>query len=302
MRSESNIKVRLMGWLVGSAVCFSPAYPQQRTAIATRSGFVTASKGVKIHYLEAGPRLPNTKTAALLFVPGWTMPAEIWEKQIAYFSKTGRVVAMDPRSQGLSSQTTEGHYPAARARDIKAVVDQLKLAPVVLVGWSLGVRELVAYVDQFGCDTVAGLVLVDGDAGSDLNAASLKGFFDLFQQLQKDRPAATRAFLRIFFKKAGSEEYVDRFTVASLGTPTNTAITLLAGMLWTDLRPTLAKINRPTLVLAAGSPYINYVVDMQKRIPGARLEVFQNAGHALFLDEPDRFNNLLDEFLKTVGP
>ncbi len=302
MRSESNIKVRLLGLIVGGAILFSPAYAQQRATATTRSGFVITSEGVKIHYLEADPRTPKGKVAAMLFVPGWTMPADIWEEQIAYFSRTRRVVAMDPRSQGLSSQTREGHYPAARARDIKAVVDQLKLAPVVLVGWSMGVTELLAYVDQFGCDTVASLVLVDNDAGSDLNAASVKGFFELFQQLQKDRPAATRAFLRIFFKKAGSEKYVDRFTAASLRTPTNTAITLLVGMLWTDLRPALGKINRPTLVVAAESPYKNQIVDMQKRIPGARLEVFEDVGHALFVDEPDRFNNLLDEFLRAVGP
>ncbi len=71
--------------------------------------------------------------------PGW-----MWEKQMAHFAKTNRVVAMGPRSQGESSQTAEGLYTAARARDIKAVMDQLKLAPVVLVGWSMGVAELAA--------------------------------------------------------------------------------------------------------------------------------------------------------------
>src|SRR3989337_1852119 len=87
-----------------------------------KDGFVTTPDGIKIHYLEAGTG------PAILFVPGWTMPAWIWEKQIAHFSKTHRVVAMDPRSQGESQQTTEGHYPAARARDIKAVVGEPKPA------------------------------------------------------------------------------------------------------------------------------------------------------------------------------
>ena len=115
-----------------------------------RSGFVTASDGVKIHYIEAG-RLATSPSAqignpmpkdavikkgeiglsaahqfpSILFVPGWTMPAWIWQSQIDYFAHDYRVVAMDPRSQGQSSQTNDGLYPAARARDIKAVVDQL---------------------------------------------------------------------------------------------------------------------------------------------------------------------------------
>ena len=103
-----------------AAVLLTPAAAsaEKYKVPGTKNDFVTTPDGVKIHYLEAGTG------SAILFVPGWTMPAWIWEKQIAHFSKTHRVVAMDPRSQGESQQTTEGHYPAARARDIKAVVDE----------------------------------------------------------------------------------------------------------------------------------------------------------------------------------
>jgi len=41
---------------------------------------------------------------------------------------------------------------------------------------------------------------------------------------------------------------------------------------------------------------------MQQRIAGSRLEKFEGAGHALFVDEPERFNSLLADFLKTVAP
>ena len=74
------------------------ALAQPASAPAAKSGFVTTSDGIRIHYLEAGPA--EAEAPAILFVPGWTMPAEIWEKQIAHFAKTHRVVAMDPRSQG----------------------------------------------------------------------------------------------------------------------------------------------------------------------------------------------------------
>lgn len=37
--------------------------------------------------------------------------------------------------------------------------------------------------------------------------------------------------------------------------------------------------------------------DLHKRIAGSRMEIFENVGHALFVDEADRFNALLDEFL-----
>ncbi|MFQ5926868.1 MAG: alpha/beta fold hydrolase [Terriglobia bacterium] len=293
MRNQigSNVMTLL---LVFSVLIASVAAAQHGKAADTKEGFVTTADAVRIHYLEAG------RGPAILFVPGWTMPAEIWEHQIAYFSKTHRVVAMDPRSQGRSSQLTEGHYPAARARDIKAVVDELNLSPVVVVGWSMGVPEVVAYVDQFGTDTLAGLVLVDGYAGLDFDPAFAKEFYSWVAGFQKDRRGATGKFVRSMYKKPQSEEYYQRIIRASIRTPTNTAMALLLGLIATDYRPALAKINKPTLIVVAQSPYQMIYEDMQKRISSSRLEVFEGAGHALFVDEPERFNTILEEFLKTA--
>src|SRR5579862_9328930 len=72
-----------------------------------REGFVTLPDGVRIHYLEGGVRSGPT----LVFVPGWMMTAEIWEPQLARFSQTHHVVAIDPRGQGRSSKPPDGLYP-----------------------------------------------------------------------------------------------------------------------------------------------------------------------------------------------
>ncbi len=266
-----------------------------------KSGFVTTADGVKIHYLEAGPD-SSTRSPAMLFVPGWTMPADIWEKQIAYFSKTRRVVAMDPRSQGLSSQTAEGNYPEARARDIKAVVDELQLAPVVLVGWSMGVGELIAYVDQFGCDSVAGLVLVDGFTGSSMNPQTKLAILNFAGAIERDREKSAPAFVRSMYKTPQSDAYLERITQASLRTPTNTAMALMVGMMTGDRQPALAKITKPTLIIGADSPFAGAYTEMQKSIPGSRLEIFKNVGHALFVDDADRFNRTVEEFIENLGP
>src|ERR1700728_2045836 len=127
-------------------------------AQATKSGFFKTSDGVRIHYLEAGSGRP------IVFIPGWTMPAWIWEKQIDEFSKTYRVIAVDPRSQGESDKPPYGHLPETRARDYKELVDHLALKQPVLVSWSMGCGELLKYVEQFGTGNVGAVVLVDGFA------------------------------------------------------------------------------------------------------------------------------------------
>src|ERR1700723_438545 len=238
-----------------------------------RSGFVTTSDGVKIHYIEAGKLAtspsaqignPMPKDAvikqgeiglsashrfpSILFVPGWTMPGWIWQSQIDYFAHDYRVVAMDPRSQGQSSQTGDGLYPASRARDIKAVVDQLHLAPVVIVSWSMAVVETMAYVDQFGTGDFAGLVLVDNDAGG-RGMGDADQDFGMLKGILEDRQNAADGFIRkINFHKPHPEDYIDKVEKASLQVPTNSAVALLVGYFVADYRPVLPKIDKPGVI------------------------------------------------------
>src|SRR5580704_2417021 len=114
--------------------------PVLHAAAAVKSEFFTTSDGVKLHYLESGAG------PSILFVPGWTMPANIWQPQIDYFSRHYHVVAIDPRSQGDSEKTPDGNYPGRRAQDYKELIDHLGGSPVVMVGWSLGVQESLTYV------------------------------------------------------------------------------------------------------------------------------------------------------------
>jgi non-heme chloroperoxidase len=289
---------------------------------AVKSGFVTASDGVKIHYVESGKPLnapsaevgnplPSGTVAtkgsialtglrqppAILFVPGWTMPGWIWQKQIDVLSKKYRVVAMDPRSQGESTRTTEGLYPAQMARDIRLVIEQLHLAPVVIVGWSMAVVETLSYVDQFGTKDVAGLVLVDEIAGGQEPGDS-QWEFGILKSVLDDRKNTTDGFVRkIQFHKPQSEEYIQRVIAAALSVPTSNAVALLVGRYSADYRAVLPKIDKPTLVCAAKSPFFDRVVAMQKAIPGSQLEVFEGDGHALFVDDPEKFNAAIEDFL-----
>src|SRR5438477_5882101 len=132
-------------------------------AQTAKSEFFKTSDGIQIHYLEAGSSRP------IVFIPGWTMPAWIWQKQIDEFSKKYRVIAVDPRSQGESDKPNYGHLAETRARDYKELVDHLALKQPVLVGWSMACNELLKYAEQFGTDNVGGLVLVDGYLTDKLN-------------------------------------------------------------------------------------------------------------------------------------
>jgi non-heme chloroperoxidase len=259
-----------------------------------KNGFIKTSDGVRIHYVEAG------EGRAVVFIPGWMMPGWIWGKQIDELSKKYRVIAVDPRSQGESDKPIYGHLPETRARDYKELVDQLRLKQPVLIGWSMGCGELLSYVEQFGDDGISGLVLVDG-----LIPVKQPEIVSVLSQwtkeLQQDRQKEADVFVRAIFKKPQPEDYIQRVKHATLEVPTDTAVALIYNMISvTDFSDAFARINRP--MLFAYRPESQPSADFLKAklSDKVRLERFDEDGHALFVDDPVKFNRMVDEFIQSL--
>ena len=76
---------------------------------------------------------------------------------------------------------------------------------------------------------------------------------------------------------------------------------LVADMFGADLTPGLAKITVPTLIVAsAASPELARQEEMAKAVPGARFERIEDASHAVFIDQPERFEALLEAFIASL--
>ena len=253
----------------------------------------TTSDHVRIHYLEAG------KGPALVFIPGWTMPADIWENQIALFSRNYHVIAIDPRSQGDSDKPRDGNYPERRAADYHELIQSLNLPPQVLVGWSLAVPELMAYVDQFGTSQIRGLVLVDGMAIMDEGVIKLMPTY--LRTLQMDRRGFTERFVKGMYRKPQPPAYLDRIVAASLKTPTDTAIALQVGSLGhPDWSAVLGKLNDMPVLFIGEDFMKKQAAAIAEKLPSLKTEIFPDAGHAIFVDEAEKFNRSLERFLSAL--
>lgn len=263
-------------------------------------GFVTTPDGVRIHYLEAAPGPEARSEPSLLFVPGWTMVAEIWQPQIEHFSERHRVVAMDPRGQGRSDHPEVGYYPEARGRDVKAVVQELELAPVVPVCWSMAVSECVAMVEEFGTRGLEALVLVDGLPGGEYDPQWTPRMLSWTGQLLRNREEGTAAFVRSMYLTPQDAAYLQQVTEWSLATSDAAMAALMVGGMTTDHRDALDEIDVPVLLAVTRSPFLPRYEEMRDRIPDVRFEVFE-AGHALFVDDSEGFNAVLEEFLAGGG-
>ena len=257
--------------------------------------FLTTSDGVRLHYIETGP----TFAPILVFVPGWTMPAWIFQGQIDFFSRSYHVIALDPRGQGESDIPPAGYEPYRRGADIADLLRALG-RPAVLVGWSLGVLDSLAYVHQFGDAQLLGMVLIDNSVGED--PAPVLSRAPRRPEPRVPREVAMARFVRSMFHHPPSEAYLDQLAETALRTPPDAAAALLAypvpRSFWRDaiymVRKPILYIVRPRLAGQAEN--------LLARHPGVQCDIYDDAGHALFVDDGARFNAEMLAFLRFQVP
>src|SRR5499426_4162734 len=120
---------------------------------------VTTNDGVTIFYKDWGPK----SAQPIVFHHGWPLSGDDWDTQMLYFLGQGyRVVAIDRRGHGRSSQVATGHDMDHYAADAAAVVEHLDLKKAIHIGHSTGGGEATRYVARHGLPKgrVAKLVLI----------------------------------------------------------------------------------------------------------------------------------------------
>ena len=292
-----KLLVVLVAWIGATSVTLSAD-----SASELRERKVNVGEGVSLRIIEAGQA-----GSTLVFVPGWSTGADIWRRQVDAFSKTHRVIAIDPRSQGESTKTTTGNTPETRAQDLHTLLEQLGVRRPVLIGWSQGVQDVAAYVERYGTKDLAGIVLVDAAVsdGADGMAARPQVTaeqFKMFAVYQAHQQEYLRGMMKAIITKPQPEGAIDRLVGTGMKTPPDIGIAMLvADMFGVDRTPALKKIECPALVIASAKSFeLSRQQAGASQIPHARFEKIEDAAHAVFLDQPDRFDELVEEFLKEL--
>ena len=164
----------------------------------------------------------------------------------------------------------------------------------VIIGWSLAVLEALAYVKLHGDGRHAGLVLVDNSVGEEPPPSSK---YDIVAALRRDREATVRGFVRSMFRTPQSDAYLEDLTRQALRTPLDQSIALLSWP-WPrgEWRAALYATSRPVLYVVTPQ-FAAQAANVHRHRPDIAVEVFKDAGHALFVDRAERFNAVLERFL-----
>ncbi len=262
--------------------------------LALRSFRLTTGDGVQLNVLEAGPSQVDPSLPVIVLVPGWCMPATIWQGQLQALGRRFRTLALDPRGQGDSEIPAAGYEPERRASDLRELL--APLPRVVLVGWSLGVLDALNLVHRFGDSQLAGLVLVDNSVGEP-PAPRPSNFIS---ELRADRSATVERFVRGLFARPRPEAEIERIKQAALKMPLEGAIALLSYPFPREHWRNIARSFAKPLCYCVTSRYLEQARNLQRERPATRVEWFEHAGHALFVDEPERFNRIVSEFAQAA--
>lgn len=277
-----------------------------RTTIPQR--MLTGGGGLSLRLLEAGA----TAGPAVLFLHGFSQSAWIWQSQLTGpLAADHRLAALDLRGHGGSSKPLDAAaYQSAPlwADDIAAAIAALGVRPVTLVACSYGGLVACDYVRKYGTSRLSGLVfagaltrLGDQEALALLGPKVLPLVPGLFAQ---DLATAVPA-LTAFIQECHASPLQDTELYQMLGfncvVPSEVRAALFSRALVND--DVLEAIRVPTLVVHGTADSVVLpaaATRLKAQLATSRLVMIDGAGHCLFKDRDDQFDQELMKFIRST--
>ncbi|MDF2566288.1 MAG: alpha/beta hydrolase [Massilibacillus sp.] len=274
-------------------------------ASAGRAEYIEVEKGVKLHVTDLG------EGKSIVLIHGWPLSDEMYEYQYQYLSRRGfRVIGITLRGFGKSDKPYGKYDFDVFSDDIKVVLEKLNIQNATLGGFSLGGAVVLHYVTKYNSAHISKLALFGAAAPSwkqregfpdGLPDAAVEGLINATKTQRQDLIASFGAG---FVAKEGNisknvEKWLENINLQASPYAMTESITALSGL---DLRPQLSKINIPVTIFQGvydkNCPLV-WAEQLQKGIKNATLIRFENSGHALFVEEMEKFNTELEKFAKS---
>ncbi len=253
--------------------------------------------GIDMHYEKIGEGQP------VLFIHGLGSSSCDWEMQVPDFSKQYQVVTFDLRGHGQSQKPPGPYTMSLFAKDTAELIKSLGVAPVHIVGISLG--GMIAF--QLAVDypeSVKSLVIVN--TGPEVVVRTMKDRWQVFFRFALVYVLGMRKMGEVLSKRLFPKEeqaslrelFVERWAENDTRAYLNT-LRAIVGWSVTDQIHT---IETPTLVVSADSDYtpVSAKEAFVAKMPQAKLIVVENSRHATPVDSPEKFNELVLSFLSEL--
>ncbi|MBP7342877.1 MAG: alpha/beta fold hydrolase [Syntrophaceae bacterium] len=258
--------------------------------------------GIKIYYEERGQGEP------LLLINGLAFPMDLWFAQVEELSRDFRVIALDNRGIGRSDQPDEDYSIPLLASDAVGLLKALGIEKSHVAGLSMGgfISQEIALSYP---DIVDRLVLVATGMGGPRSQELGKPFWEKAAAAISGKPAEEvyRIDLALMTAPgfAGSRpDVIEKAVRLRMQNPQPLYAFLrqFAACSVFDNNLRTPQIAQPTLIiLGQDDPIfpIDLACDFRQALPKAKMIIYENCGHAILLEKPDRLSKDIREFLKS---
>ncbi len=250
----------------------------------------------------------------VVLIHGWPLSGESWSKQVPAFEAAGfRVITCARRGIGRSDKPLTGYDYDTFASDLDAVLTELDLVDVTLVGFSMGGGEIARYIGTRGEARLHSVVFAsavppylektddnpDGPLTKDAAAEMTAG-------LTKDEDSFYDEFTTGFYSANGVLKVTEAERQEAIAlahqSKKHAALASMAAFATTDFRDDLTKVTVPTLVIHGDSdatvPFEGSGERTHRAIAGSELHVVKDAPHGVTVSHPEEWNQAVLEFLK----
>ncbi|MFN2646505.1 MAG: alpha/beta fold hydrolase [Burkholderiales bacterium] len=258
-----------------------------------------------MHFVRSGSGSP-----ALVFVHGFACTHEDWRHQIGHFERAHEVLACDLRGHGRTPgrphECSIEHYGG----DVAALINNLELARVVLIGHSMGCR-VVLEAARLIPDKVAGIVLVDGSRNAMNDPEGAQAGARATIEKMGYAKFAESLFRQMFFQPSAEADAIvaravessadfgphlwPRITRWDAGSMDAAFDGLRSPVLAIQSTTRNAQLQRAPLAPGDTSPWIDYLKSRR-----ARVEIVPDTGHFTQLEAAETVNRLIADFLVSL--
>jgi len=271
---------------------------------------ITTNDGTEIFYKDWGRGQP------IVFHHGWPLSSDDWDAQMMFFVEQGyRVVGIDRRGHGRSSQVSDGHDMDHYAADAAAVVEHLDLRNAVHIGHSTGGGELTRYVARHGKGRVAKAVLMSAVPPLMLKTPSNPGGLpiEVFDGWRNSLAANRAQFFRDVpsgpfygFNRPGAkplEGVIENWWRQGMMGGAKAHYDSIKAFSETDFNEDLKSIDVPTLVMHGDDdqivPYKDAALLSVKLLKNGTLKIYPGFPHGMLTTHADVINQDLLAFVRS---
>jgi pimeloyl-ACP methyl ester carboxylesterase len=276
------------------------------------SSRVVVVDGIRTHYFDSGGEGP---TVVLLHSGEFGACAETtWEFTLPALAERYRVVAPDWLGYGKTDKIHDfGGGTARRIWHMGRFLETLAIEEAAFVGSSMGGTVLARMAADQSCQWPIGAVVLSSGGGFVPFNEARRRLTEYDGSLE-----GMRAIVATMFhgsEWSSDEEFVARrhrlsllpgaWEAVAASRLKSPAVERQDDMLGQPDKTPYESIRVPTLIVAGRNDVLRengYAEDLQRRIPDAQLEVFDNCGHMPQIEQADLFNEKLLSFLKQAWP